>query len=208
MKARVLALAFLSLILVGCPAGGFFGRYLLVNNTESTVRDLTISGGVGSEQIWQETLPGQGWIHSKPFLSKYVDVTWSDDTGLHQEEIRFEKKVSYRSKADLYIELKPHGQLAWRIIDPPADDGAPSTALMVVAGYGLYLLGIIMLVGVPLALVALSAYGFFKVGRLICREVAAGLHGDQSVFQFTIREVLMLTTMVALALGWFFTTKH
>src|SRR5947208_2649782 len=113
MKNRLLAAAFSALILSGCPAGGLFGRYLIVNNTDSTITDLTVSVGNGSEKTWDQTLPGQGWIHSKTFGRKFVIVSWKDETGDHQERISFENKIGYQSKADLFIEIKPHGILEW-----------------------------------------------------------------------------------------------
>jgi hypothetical protein len=202
MRNRILLVTLSALVLSGCPGGGFFGRYVVVNSTGSTITNLTIAVGNGLDQSWEETLPGQGWIHSKSFGPKSLIVSWNDETGYHKEEFSFEKKTGYRSNADVYVELKPHGELAWRIIEPPAEDGNPSTIFSLVTVYFLYCLGVGVVIGVPIALAALIAYGLFMVMRTGAIAIVQGLHGDHSAFQFSIREIVLLTTVVALALGW------
>jgi hypothetical protein len=201
MRNRVLLVAMTSLVLTGCPAGGFFGRYVIVNNAGSTVSNLKISAA-GGGQTWDETLHGQGWIHSRPFISKSLIVSWSDETGDHEEQFSFDKKTSYRSHADLYVELKPDGDLAWRVIEPPTEDGGPSTKMALVGVYLFYCLGVGLLVGVPLALAGVITWGLFKALRMGLIGIVEGLRGENSVFQFSIREILLLTTAIALALGW------
>jgi hypothetical protein len=202
MRNQILVVAVSALVLSGCPAGGFFGRYVIVNNTGSTIANLKISVGNGREQTWDQTLAGQGWIHLKPLGRKSLIVSWSDETGDHEECFSFEKKTSYRSRADLYIELKPQGHLAWRVIEPPTEDGGPATILALVGAYLFYCLGVGLLVGVPLALAAVITYYLFKGARAGLTGIVQGLRGDRTVFQFTIREIVLLTTVIALALGW------
>jgi hypothetical protein len=210
MRNRLLLVTLSALVLSGCPAGGFFGRYLVVNNTGSTVTNLTISVGTGNDQIWDETLPGQGWIHSTPIPGgpKFLIVSWNDETGYHNERFSFENKTTYQSKADVYVELNPRGGFAWRIIEPPTENGGPATILAAVLIYLFYCLGVGLVIGLPLALAALIAYGLLIVMRTGAIATVQGLHGDRSVFQFTIREILLLTTAIALALGWFFHVWH
>jgi hypothetical protein len=203
MRNRILVVAISALVLTGCPPGGFFGRYVIVNNTGSTMTNLKISVGNGTEEVWGQTLPGQGWIHSKPFPHKFLIVSWKDESGDHEKRFSFEKKTAYRSKADLYIELNPHGNLVWRAIEPPTEDGGPATTLALVGVYLFYCLAVGLVVGVPVALAAVIAYGLFKAIRTGLTATVEGLRGDRTVFQFTTREILLLTTVVALALGWF-----
>ncbi len=202
MKTRILVLSFSALLFSGCPAGGFFGRYVVVNSTGSTVTNLKISVGNGFEQTWDQTQSGQGWIHSKSFREKSLIVSWSDESGDHEENFSFEKKVGYRSHADLYIELNPQGKLAWRVIAPPTEGGGPATILALIGVYLLYCLGFGLFVGVPVALAAAIAWGLFKGIRIALLGIVDGLRGDQSVFQFSIREIMLLTTVVAVGLGW------
>ena len=191
-----------ALLVSGCTAGGFYGRYLIFNNTGSTITNLTISVGAGNAQTWYETLAGQGWIHSS-LGDKFLIVSWSDATGLHNKRFSFEDEVSYRSKADVFVELNAGGELSWRVVEPPTENGGPASIPSLIAVYFYYCLGVVLVLGIPVALAALAAYGLFNVLRTVAISVVQGLHGDHSAFQFSIREIVLLTTVVALALGWF-----
>jgi hypothetical protein len=57
--------------------------------------------------------------------------------------------------------------------------------------------------GVPLALAALAAFLLFRWLRAAVVAMEHGLRGDQTVFQFTTREIAMFTMMIALACSWF-----
>jgi hypothetical protein len=184
----------------GCPPGDWRGRYVVVNNTESAITGLTLSAGNDSEKSWNETLPGQGWIHSRSLGHGLLTISWKDESGDHEERFSFDKKVGYGSRADLFIELKPHGLLEWRIVEPPKDK---SNLWAVVPVYVLWCLSIGLVLGVPVALAAVIAYVLFSFIRQGLIATVEGLRGDRSVFQFTIREIALLTAVVALACGWF-----
>jgi hypothetical protein len=201
MRSRILVLAFLALTLGGCPAGGFFGRYLIVNNTGTTITNLKISVGNGREKVWDQTLPGQGWIE-KSLHDKSLTVSWSDDAGYHEKKFSFEKKTGYRSYADLHIELNPQGKLTWRIIEPAREEDSPLAIVSLVLIYIVFCVAFAIGVGVWLALASLTAYGLFTALRSAFITTMQGLRGDRTAFQFTIREIFLLTAVVALASGW------
>jgi hypothetical protein len=203
MRNRILVVALCALLLSGCPAGGFFGRYLIVNNTDSTITNLEISVRSGMKKAWDQTLPGQGWMHSDAFPDKSLIVSWSDATGTFKKEFSFEKKTAYRSEADLYIELNSHGNLAWRVIEPPREDSTAWAIVSLIPVYIFYCLAVALLLGVPLAWAAVIAYGLFKAIQTGIDAAGPGLCGGRSIFQFTIREIMLLTTVAALVFGWF-----
>jgi hypothetical protein len=202
MRNRFLVVAFLALVLSGCPSGGFFGRYIVVNNTGSTLTYLSISVGKGTEITWDETLPGQGWMHPEAMGPEFLIVSWTDETGSHEEQFSFEEKINYRSEADLYVELNQNGKLAWRVIEPPHADGSTAEVLSVMVLYVFFCLAVSFLVGVPLGLTVALAYGLFTAIRTSIDAAGPGFCGGRSFFQFTIREIMLLTTVAALAFGW------
>ena len=117
-NATIAACALSAVLFCGCPAGGFFGRYILINSTDSTVTNLAISAA-GESKVWDVTLAGQR-LNSDylPGGPKRLSVSWSDGTGDHEVMISLEKKTGYRSKDDLFIELKPNGNVSWRLVKP------------------------------------------------------------------------------------------
>lgn len=180
------------------------GKYHIVNNTGSTITDLTASVGRGNDKTWDQTAAGEGWIH--PNLgAEFLIVSWKDEAGSHQKRFSFERKVNAGSKTDVYVELKLSGNLAWRVIEPPPEDGSVEAIFALACVYLGYCLVACLVIGVPVALAALVAYGLFKVIKTGVSATVQGLHGDRTVFQFSIREILLLTTVVALVCGWFVT---
>jgi hypothetical protein len=199
MRNRVLAAALFAVLFCGCPPGQWFGRHVIVNNTDSVVTDLTISVGDGSDKTWVQTSPGQGWIDSKPPRHTSLIVCWKDESGYHEKRLDFRKKISYQSKDDLYIELKPHGLLEWRMIKESAETASVWALTPIYVSWCLF---IGLLIGVPLALAAVVAYVLFKFIRAGLIATVKGLHGDNTAFQFTIREIALLTVTVGLIVGW------
>jgi hypothetical protein len=127
----------------------------------------------------------------------YFFLSWSDETGDHEEMVRLNKNTA---KTDLYIELHPHRSLASRPIEPPPDN-LNMWALMPV--YLLYCVVVSLLIGVPVAGAVVIAYVLFTFIRAGLIATVQVLHGDRSLFQFTIREIALLTTVAALACGWY-----
>lgn len=199
MKKRLLVAAFSALLLTGCPPGPApHRRYVILNDTGSTITNLTISDGSTAEKIGDETLPGQAWMHSRPFGPRPVIVAWRNESGDH--EVKFsENKTARLSQAEFLIALKPRGDFAGRVIEPPAES---SNVLALIPVYLLYCLAAALVVGVPLALAAVVAYLLFKVIQAGLIAAGQALRGDRSVFQFSIREIILLTLVTALALGW------
>jgi len=165
---------------------------------------VSISAGTDFEKSWDETTPGQGWIYSQPFYGSRPTssvISWTDDAS-REKTLNVLSKAGKRKNADVYIELKPHGDLAWRIVDRPADEGDSWAIISLLPVYAAWCVLAALVIGVPLALAAFIAFLLFQTVRVGLGATVQGLRGDRTVFQFTIREVLFLMTMVALALGW------
>ena len=200
------ATAIAALTLCGCPpTESPLRRYAFVNTTDSTITDFTISIGSTSQksvvQTWDQTPPGQGWVYSTRHPA-YLILSWQDETGDYERTIFSERRTIFRSTNDLYVELHPNGGLASRPIEPPSNNG---NVWALIPAYFFYCLVLCLFIGVPLAMAAVVAYVLFKFMRAVLIATLQGLHGDRSVFQFTIREIALLTTMVALACGWLLT---
>lgn len=200
MKRRVIAIAFFAVFLCGCPSGGFFGRYVIVNSTDETLKDMTISSGPGLSKTWGETLAGQGWIHPG-MVRKSLTVTWSDARGPHIETFDFEKQIGYRSHADVFLELKPNGVVAWRVVEPPQEGDRFATAGTMFILYIFYCILFALFVGVPVGLAGLVSWVTWHVACELGRNIRREMSGNK-VFQFSIREILLLTTAIAVTLGW------
>jgi hypothetical protein len=99
-------------VVAGCPHGGFFGRYIVVNAGKEPVRNLTLSAG-GKQKTWATTEPGQGWITDN-LGPRTVDVTWESKSGeTVRTQIDFSKAAGYRYKGDLIIEFNDSKVLSW-----------------------------------------------------------------------------------------------
>jgi hypothetical protein len=117
-KVLVLILAgCLVTVVAGCPPGGFFGRYIVLNSSSETIHDLTISVA-DQTKTWEATAPGQGWI-----VSDFVDssttfaVTWTSESGeSRQSEIDFSEAAGYHCTDDLIIEFEAPHYLRWRLV--------------------------------------------------------------------------------------------
>jgi hypothetical protein len=113
----------LGLLLCGCPAGGFFGRYLVVNSTDETISELDITTRA-SEEKWRSVKPGNASVRRpKSFGDMEITVRWKVDSG-DEFNVKFsiKKAAGYRNTDDLYIELKPRGVLALRLVKRPEQE--------------------------------------------------------------------------------------
>jgi hypothetical protein len=151
------------------------------------------------EKTWEQTQPGQGWVYSTRHAAYFI-LSWKDENGDYEEIVLPAKTTAFQSKTDLYIELQPHGSMASRPIEPLPENGSVWAFILL---YFVYCVVASLLIGVPLAIGIVLAYVLFKFTRVVLIATFQGLHGDRSVFQFTIREIALLTTVAALACGWF-----
>jgi hypothetical protein len=204
MRSTILLIAFVPLLLTGCPPTKASRRHIILNNTGSTIANLTISNGKDAEKMWDQTLPGQGWIYARPFGPHFLKLSWIDESGSHEAQFT-ETKTINRPHAEFYIELNPAGELTGRMIEPPPESPNVWALVALIPLYLLYCVVVVPVVGVPLALAIGLAYGLFKAIQTGFTSTIDGLRGKNTVFQFTTREVMMLMTVVAFALGWFLT---
>jgi hypothetical protein len=100
----------------GCPAGGFEGRYIVLNSGKAAIQNITLSLA-GHEKSWAVTEAGQGWIIDNfDGHSKTVDVAWENETGEHRKcTIDFSRAAGYRCTDDLIIEFTIEGVPRWRL---------------------------------------------------------------------------------------------
>jgi len=115
----VLLVSLLTLVLCSCPAGGFFGRYLVVNNTEETIKELKIKTR-GFEATFPMLKQGEASLHRPASFHMDLEVSWQGESGeQHQVAFSFKKTAGHRNTDDLYVELRPRGVLAWRLVKRP-----------------------------------------------------------------------------------------
>jgi len=113
---------------VGCPAGGFYGNYILINSGKPAIRDLTLSGG-GQQRSWPITEPGQGWIADNKGMGvndRKINVSWKNSAGeTVQTQIDFKKATGYRYTGHLIIEIDDGHRFRWRLVSQ--EDGPVGT---------------------------------------------------------------------------------
>ena len=100
----------------GCPATGFFGRYIVLNSGKTAVQNIAISAA-GQEKTWAVTPPGQGWIVDNfgP-NSMVVDLVWVNDAGEQkQTTIDFSSHAKGHCTDDLIIEFAAGGIPHWHL---------------------------------------------------------------------------------------------
>ncbi len=107
----------LLLCLTGCPSGGFFGRVIVLNTSDESLRELTLSAGLAKHH-WAVTEQGQGWISpSLNVPTALVHVSWQDAAGqVHEQDVDFSQAAGYRSKDDLLLEIGPQQDVQWRLV--------------------------------------------------------------------------------------------
>jgi hypothetical protein len=114
--ASIAILACLSCLIAGCSAGGFYGRYLVINSTGEAITALEISTPTAKVK-WDRLEPGEGALREPLGAEMDVVVTWTTESGSTQVvKFSFAEAAGYRSSDDLQIELKPRNELAWRLV--------------------------------------------------------------------------------------------
>jgi hypothetical protein len=118
------------LTLGGCPAGGFFGRFIVLNTSGATVNNLMVSHMGQSVTFAGATIDSQGWVLSagmpggvaapKAKVNAYVvEISWTDSSGKAQQvTIDFKANAGYRCEDDLLVELEGGAKgtaHSWRI---------------------------------------------------------------------------------------------
>ena len=105
-------------LFVGCPAGGFYGNYIVVNSGKTAIRDITLSAG-DQKRSWPITEPGQGWIAENKGMGtndRKIKVSWKNSGGeIWQTEIDFKKATGYRYKGHMIIEIAEGQSFQWRL---------------------------------------------------------------------------------------------
>jgi hypothetical protein len=113
------AASFIAIALCGRPAGGFYGRYLIVNGSEETVTELAIA--TRYNEVGVDSLDaGQGRLLRPLDHLMELTVSWKGQSDSRfKVSFSIKKEAGYRNSDDLYIELKQNGCLAWRLVEQP-----------------------------------------------------------------------------------------
>jgi hypothetical protein len=102
----------------GCPGGGFYGRYIVLNSSKEPIENLVVSVN-NKQKKWAVTEPGEGWITPRlTHVPMQLDVAWTTQSGKQKHRrIDFSEPAGYRYTGDLIIEFEVDGAMRWRLAE-------------------------------------------------------------------------------------------